>query len=731
MARVTGVGYFEFYLNSEKVGDHVLDPAVTRYDKRVKYQVFDVLSYLDQGSNIAGGIVGNGFYNVDTESAWDFDEAPWRNSPAFFCQIDIVYENGKTDTVSTDSSWKFATGPIIFDQIRNGETYDANRELIGWADSGYDDSEWKDVFVGNGTEGVLSEQIMPPIRKTRTLRPVTIAEPRPGIFLVDFGQNISGWAKIRVSEEKGREIILRYGERISKDGSLDQKELSRFIFTGETQTTRYIANGREKQIYEPRFVYFGFQYVEIEGLSRALNPADIEAFMIHTDFEEAGYFECSNPLFNQIHENIKWSYLGNYHSYPEDCPHREKMGWTGDGQLAVETGLYNFDALTAYMKWLRDHADEQRPDGDLPGIIPTSGWGYNFGRNPETRSYGYGPHWEGSAIVIPWHLYRHTGDEQILHEFYPMMKKYLGHLEKIAQDYLLEFGIDDHKSIITHTDGGYISSAYFHQLSDIMRQVAGVLGLDDEAEKFASLQKNIAASFNKKYFHPETDTYGSGGQTQMALALACGLVPEELRIPVFDNLLVEIERRDYHFDCGVVGLRKLIDVLIDFDRKDVLYEMVDQKDFPSFGYWIEQGANTMWQNWDGSQSRNHIMFGSIGDYFYRGLAGINPAIDTPGFEKIVLTPQFPPDLSYLKCGHKTPFGWVRTGWSKSEGRISYELSVPEGTLTEFTIPFRESEVKSQGKNIDCISGIKILKSGSDFIKCSVSPGNFEFEINVE
>jgi len=729
-AHVSGIGYFEFYLNGKKVGDHVLDPAFTRYDKRVKYLSFDILEYITEDSNVAGGIVGNGFYNVDTKSAWEFDKAPWRSTPAFICEIVIEYENGEMVVIKTDESWKFATGPIIFDQIRNGEIYDARKKIEGWCHAGYDDSSWQHVYTGNGPKGILSRQVMPPIQKVKTLHPISINEPEEGIFLVDFGQNISGWARISLDEKKGKEIILRYGERIDKDGNLDTEELSRFIFTGETQTTRYISDGSKNQEYEPKFTYFGFQYVEVSGISRKLDPENIEAYMIHTDFEEVGYFECSNPLFNKIHENIKWSYLGNYHGYPEDCPHREKMAWTGDGQLVIETGLFNFDAASAYLKWMDDHVDEQRPNGDLPGIIPTSGWGYEHGKDPDTRPYGYGPHWEGSAIVIPWVLYKHSGNSEILRTYYPMMSKYMSHLEIVSNKYLLDFGIDDHKSIVTHTDGGYISSAYYAWFSDIMEDVAGIIGQKKDVIRYNQLHKKIASSFHEKYYNPDSNTYGNGGQTQMALALSCGIIPQEIEQQVFNTFLAEIEKREYHFDCGVVGLRKVIDILLAFDRKDILYKMANQKSFPSFGNWIAQGANTMWQNWDGSQSRNHIMFGSIGDYFYYGLAGINPTLEDPGFKKILLYPQFPDDLTYLKCGHKTPFGWIKTHWQKNNGIINYELTVPQNTKTEFNIPRPFSDIGISGKNLDTADGIEIIEHGSDFVRIMISPGLYEFEIKI-
>jgi alpha-L-rhamnosidase len=311
------------------------------------------------------------------------------------------------------------------------------------------------------------------------------------------------------------------------------------------------------------------------------------------------------------------------------------------------------------------------------------------------------------------------------------MSKYISHLENISENHLLDFGIDDHKSIFTHTEGAYISSAYFGWFAGIMEDVAGILGFEADKIKYRLLQDNIAKSFHKRYFDANQNKYGNGGQTQMALALACGMVPNQLIKPVFKNLVLEIEQRDYHFDCGVVGLRKMIDVLIEFDRKDILYKMADQKDFPSFGNWIEQGATTMWQNWDGSQSRNHIMFGSIGDYLYYGLAGINPVVEEPGFKLIKLNPQFPEDLTHLKSGHKTKYGWIKTHWKKAGGKIDYELSVPENTTAELTLPGSILKIRINEDEIDQTDEAEIIDQGIDYVKMRVLAGEYMFEINQE
>jgi alpha-L-rhamnosidase len=700
-AIVTGLGYFEFYLNGQKVGDQVLAPAVTRYDKRIKYLEFDIAPYLQQGSNVSGAVLGNGFYNIHTASAWDFNEAPWRNVPVFTCKLILKYENGKTDQIVSDSSWKWSTGPIRFEQLRNGEYYDAREELTSWARAGHDNKNWKKAIEVQGPAGIFSKQEMPQVKKTKRLQPVSIEHPANGIHVIDFGQNIAGWARIKLHEKKGQEIIMRYGERLYENGLLDQDELARFIFTGETQTTRYICKGEAGETYSPRFTYFGFQYLQIEGLSSKPDPDDIEAYMIHTAFDTLGHFKCSDPLINQIHENIQWSYLSNFHSFPEDCPHREKMGWTGDAQLVVETGLFNFDVHSAYRKWLNDFSDEQRPSGDLPGIIPTSGWGYHFGKNLETRPHGYGPQWEGAVVTIPWQVYRWTGDTAFIKSMYPTMKKYVAHLQDISRNYLLDIGIDDHKSIHTHTGGPYISSTYFYWITGMLSKMAAILNKKEDAHELDEIAKKTFHAFQQAYFHDKDTSYGNGGQTCLALALNCGLVPEEYQEKVVSKLIQEIKNRDYLFDAGVVGVKHLIDGLTRHGREDILYKMSIQTELPSFGHWIKTGANTMWQNWDGSQSRNHIMFGSIGDFFYQGLAGIQPDASAPGFKKIILKPFFPDDLQYLTASHRSKQGWIKTRWKRNGGKILYEIQIPKNTtatlIVRDAIPVQKENFQAKGK----------------------------------
>ena len=392
---ICGLGYYELRVNGAKVGDHVLDPAFTRYDRRALYVTYDVTDLLKKGPNALGVILGNGWYNMHTRCVWDFDKAPWRDRPVLLCQLELTFEDGSKRVIASDATWRVTTGPIVFDSIRNGETYDARLEKAGWDTAEYDDMNWPPAEIVSGPKGELAAQMLPPIKVTKTFKPAKLTQPKPGVYVFDTGQNMAGWTRLRVSGPAGTEIVLKYGERLNPDGTLDQKEIGQHIKTGKPQTDTYILKGQGTEVWEPRFAYYGFQYVEVTGLPGKPDLNTLEARVVHTSFERAGSFECSNDLLNRIQQNTLWSYISNFLGYPTDCPHREKNGWTGDAHLAAETGLYNFHSAPAYAKWLNDLKDEQRPSGELPGIVPTSGWGYQWGN---------GPAWDSAYVLIPWYL---------------------------------------------------------------------------------------------------------------------------------------------------------------------------------------------------------------------------------------------------------------------------------------------------------------------------------------
>ncbi len=699
---ISGLGYYEAFLNGEKIGNHVLDPVKTRYDKRVKYSTYDVTDQISAGYNAIGVVLGNGWYNQHTREAWDFDQAPWRDSPSLICQLEVKTGNGNKIIIKSDNSWNFSTGPLVFDGIHNGETYDARLELGEWSKPDYNDREWKPAVTVAGPRGKLSSQIMPPIRIINSIKPEDKWDIGDSVKMFDLGQNITGWAFIKVRGPEGSQVTLRYGERIYEDGTLDQEELSRFIWTGDTQTSRYILKGDGIEEGHQVFVYHGFKYIEVHLSDPELELIEIEGHVVHTDLDENGYFECSHELFNQIHQNLLWSYLGNYHGYPTDCPHREKMGWTGDALLVAETGLFNFDAVRAYLKWIDDFTDEQRPNGQLPGIVPTSGWGYTYGRG-ENRERGYGPQWEGAFMEIPWQMYRYTGDTSIIEKYYPRFKKYVNYLTVHSENHLLDFGIDDHKQLDNLTHGDYLSSAFYFRFAGMLADMAHITDRFDDHRKYSELASEIKKSFNEKYYDREKRIYLHGGQTPMALALYFGLTEDMEEYMVLEGLLKAIELKQGHIDAGVVGTKAVINSLLMYEEYRTLFELADKRSFPGWGYWIEElGATTLFQNWDGSQSRNHIMFGSIGDYFYKGLAGINIDESNPGFAHFIIKPSLDNDITWVNAGHNSPYGKIESYWEKKEEEIVFEFTIPANSSAELQIPVAEStKIRiERGKNIE-------------------------------
>jgi len=691
-AYVTGLGYFELYINGQKVGDHVLDPVKTRYDKSVRYLTHDITPYLRKGSNTVGMVLGTGWYNHFAQAVWGFNTAPWRAYPEARCQLEIRESNGQTLTVASDASWQTNQGPIRFDGIRNGETYDARLEMPDWNRPYFNATGWQQAVVSEGPMGELRPQLIQPIREAKTIKPVSVTEITPNVWVFDLGQNIAGYCRLKVSGPRGTEVSLKMGEKLYPDGRVEQKQILRFLRSGEAQTDRYILKGMGEEVWQPRFVYHGFQYVEVRGLPAPPTLETITGVVVHSDFDRAGHFASSDPLLNRTQQNMEWSFVGNYHGLPTDCPHREKIGWTGDAQLVAETGLFYFDVERAYLKWLDDFVEEQRPSGDLPGVIPTSGWGYNRGKDPETRPLGYGPQWEGAVVQITWDLYRFTADTAILERYYPTLKKYIDFLISKAEGHTLNFGIDDHKPVVTKTEGDILASGYLVGFSEILGKIAQAIGKGDAAKYYTDYSQKAKVGFNKKYFNKRKATYGNGGQTSLALALYFDLVPEDKKDAVLQNLIAQIEAHDDHFDVGVVGLKFLFNVLREYGHNELLYRMVAQEDLPGFGYWLKQGANTLWQDWDGSMSHNHIMFGTVNEWFFEGLAGLQLDERQPGFAHFICAPNPIPQLNWASASHNSPFGQIAVQWHKAEGKTEYRLQVPPGSRATVQLPFAEGQI---------------------------------------
>lgn len=722
-AYICGLGFHELHINGEKVGDSVLEPAFTRYDKRALYVTRDVTRLIHRGPNAIGVMLGNGWYNCHSRDSWDFDRAQWRNTPRMLFQMKIEYADGSSEVIASDGSWKTTTGPIVFDCIRNGEHYDARLEKLGWDSANYSDADWKPVVLVDGPGGKLVAEKIPPAKVIETLKPVKVTEPKPGVFVFDMGRNIAGWCRLKVAGPVGTTVTIRYDERLNADGTLNQANAGH-IRTGEFQTDKYTLNGAGTETWEPRFVYHGFQYAQVEGFPGKPTLDSLDLRIVHASFDQVGDFECSNELLNTIHKLTQRSYVSNFVSYPTDCPHREKNGWTGDAQLASETGLYNFDTAANYTRWIDDFDDCQLDDGNLPGIVPTGTWGY---------AWGNGPAWDSAYMLIPSYVHLYGGDTRLLKAHYAGFKRYVDFVTNRSPEHIADFGLGDwcppeggpggHK-----TPAALTSTAYYYVDTKIVSQVAGMLGKTEDQRKYAELAEQIRKAFIAKFYNPETGTFTGEEQCGMAAALYQGLVPDGQKDKIMAALVAEVEKRKDHVWAGILGTKYLLHALTNNGRADLAYAVATKKDWPSWGYWIEQGATSLWEDWDGGASRNHIMFGDIDAWMYEALAGINPDPADPGFKHIIIRPNPVGDLKWAKAHHRTMYGMIKSSWKLDGGKFALDIEIPANTTASVYVPAAlANDVTEGGKPAAQAEGVKFVRIEGDRAVFEVGSGVYAFE----
>lgn len=721
-AYVCGLGYFEIYVNGQRVGNHWLDPGYTRYDRRVLYVTHDVTDLLKRGDNAVGVILGNGWFNVPNKAAWDFDRAPWRASPRLLCQLEVEFTDGQRVTIVSDGKWKTAASPIVYNTIYSGEIYDARRELAGWDRAGFDDSRWEAALVLEAPKGRLVAQMMPAIETDRTLEAKTVSEPKPGVYVIDFGQNLSGHCELQVRAAAGTRVEMKYGERLTKDGLLDQAAIAQHLIRFDSnqlfQTDTYICKGSGLEKWHSRFSYYGFRYVQVTGLLERPGKDTLRAVYFHSAVPVAGQFECSNALLNRIWEAARWSYLGNLQGLPTDCPHREKNGWTGDAHLAAEQAMFNYFPAAVYTKWLQDLDDELRPDGRLPGIVPTSGWGYQWGN---------GPAWDSAFILIPYYQFLYYGNTEEFRRHYEGMKRYVDYLTSRARDGIVKIGLNDWAPFQTKTEAGITDTAYYYVDAKVVALAAEQLGKRDDAQRYNELAGRIKEAFNGKFYHPDNGTYDNGSQTALSCALYQGLVEPAIQPTVLSNLVAAVRERNWHIDTGILGAKYLLNTLTENGRTDVAYRIASQKDLPSWGWWIEQGATTLWEEWRGDASRFHIMYGDISAWFYKALCGINPDPSAAGFKHFYIKPNVVGDLTSARAEYHSVRGKIVSDWKVVEGEFRLNLTIPANTSTTVSLPIVDSsKVRESGKEANKSNGVVFVREETNRSVFEVSSGNYDF-----
>lgn len=700
-AYIAVAGLFELYINGERVGDQRLNPMYTRFDRRTLYVTHDVTTALQQGENAVGILLGNGWYNHQSKAVWDFDRAPWRNRPAFCIDLRITYSDGTNETFSSDLSWKKSEGPLLFNSIYTGEHYDARLELDGWCNPGFDDAEWQGVTYRSAPSTHITSQQITPIRHVRTFPAQSFHKIGENRWLYDFGQNMSGVTRIKVGGLKGTEVRIGHGERLDEKGRLDLSNIDVY-YRGDKerepfQTDILWLSGNGEDEYTTRFNYKGFRYVEVSASEPLeLDGNSLTAFFMHSDVQPVGRIETSSELINQLWTATNNAYLSNLMGYPTDCPQREKNGWTGDGHFAIETALYNFDGFTVYEKWLADHRDEQQPNGVLPDIIPTGGWGYGKDN---------GLDWTSTIAIIPWNLYLFYGDLKPLADNYENIKKYVDYVDRNSPEHLTSWGRGDWVPVRSRSNLELTSSVYFYVDAVILSETAMLLGFDVDHHYYAELAKNIREAINNRYLDRDRGIYASGTQTELSVPLQWKVVPEELITKVSANLAKKVEENGFHLDVGVLGAKAILNALSENGHFETAYKVATQDRYPSWGWWIVNGATTLLENWDLEAERdisdNHMMFGEIGAWFFKGMGGIFPDPDKPGFKNVILKPNFTKELEFFTASFDSPFGTLVSHWYRDKGEIIYEVTVPANSSATLTLP---DYVKGENR--------KILKAGT-------------------
>lgn len=701
---VSGVGYYEFFINGAHVSDRKLEPGYTHFDKRVLYSTYDVTSMLQHGENVLAAELGNGWLNIQSLSVWEFEKARWRMRPRMIAELRITYNDGTVQTIPTDRTWKTNSGACSFNNLYSGEVYDARLVHKGWTIPGFDDKKWMPAIEVEAPAKILTSQQMPPIRVVREVKPVSMRKIDDYTYIYDMGENMTGVCRLQVQGPTGTCVTLAHGELIHDDGTLNQGNIEIYFKREKNglpqhvdpferiQTDTYFLSGNGMETYEPRFTYHGFRYVEVASTRPlTLTQESLTGLCMHTDVEPVGNFACSNEILNKLVEASCNSYLGNLFSIPTDCPQREKNGWTADGYVGMDYGLLFYDGITVYEKWMNDFIDNQRERGDLSGIIPSSGWGY---------ADWIGPVWDAALFIIPNNLYKYYGDTRAIEKMWDTCVRYLQYLETREKDGKLTYGIGDWVFYKAKTDTHFTSTAFYWLDNVLMAKFADLTGHD--GTKYRAKADNLKELINNEWFDAEKKMYANGTQAAQSVGLALGLVPEEHAQAVADNLVRMIRDNGHQLDFGMLGSKFVPAMLVKYGYADDAYKMIIRPEAPSWANWIHRGLTTLPETWVLDKdfkdaSLNHAFLGDISAWMMNSLAGINPNPKKPGFAGIIIRPQFINGISWAKGEYRSVRGLIRSEWKREGNQIELNIIIPANTEAELQLRDKFVALK-MGKN---------------------------------
>ncbi len=731
----SGLGISELYLNGAKVGDHVLSPGLTDYDQRSLYVTFDVTKQIASGANTLGLMLGNGRYHAP-RVVYPTHTRTF-GYPKAKLQLNLEYEDGTTSSVVSDETWKLTSdGPILANNEYDGEDYDARRELPGWSKPGFNDSKWEAAQVVTAPGGVVTAQMAEPLRVTETLKPVSVKKLKPGLFIFDMGQNMVGWCRLHVTGPKGTAVTLRFAETLQPDGSLYVANLR-----SAKAEDNYTLKGGGPEVWEPRFTYHGFRYIEVTGFPGDPTAAALEGRVVHDDMDRAGDFTSSNDMLNKIHHNMFWGIRGNYRSIPTDCPQRdERQGWLGDRGQVSRSESYMYDVAGFYSKWMTDLEDGQRPNGSISDVMPNYWPLYNDSLT-----------WPGTIVFVHGMLYDQYGDARVLARGYDSMKKWIdleGSFVKdglTSKDTYADWCVPPEDPKLIHskdparvTDKTLIASAYLYELLREMARYARILDKQADASEFDRRAGLIKDTFQRRFFKLESSMYDNGTQTSSILPLYFNMIPADFRSAVVDTLVRNIEQKsDSHVGTGLVGAQWLMRTLSDNGHADLAYKIAVQPTYPGWGYMVEQGATTVWELWNGNtadpamNSGNHVMqIGDLAVWMYEYLAGIRTDPEQPGFRHAIIRPYPVAGLNFVKASHKTMYGPLASSWKRDNGTFTLDVTVPVNTTATVWVPAKDaSAVTESGRKAAEVKGLKFLRSEAGAAIFEVESGSYSFKSN--
>jgi alpha-L-rhamnosidase len=725
---VTARGIFRLTINGNRIGKDVFAPEWTDYNKRIQYRTYDVTSKLKQGENVFGAIVGDGWYSGYL--GWRKQRGNYGLKNSLLLQLEVEYEDGTRKLVVTDGTWRCSEGPIISSDLLMGEHYDARKDMPGWDTTDFDDRDWNPVVEVKKSMAKLVAQPSEPVQVAAYINPVDMTEPKKGVYVFDLGQNISGWARLKVRGGAGTHVTLRFAERLNPDGTIYTANLR-----GAKATDTYVLKGKGEEVFEPHFTFHGFQYVEVTGFPGEPGKDDVIGCAVHSATPPVGSFTCSHPMVNKLYENLTWGQRGNYISVPTDCPQRdERLGWMGDAQIFIRTATFNMDVAAFFTKWMVDVEDAQSEKGAFPDFAPRL-------KDKALMGFEAAPAWGDAGIIVPWTMYRVYGDTRIIAKHWKAMTRWMDFIKEANPNFIRRKKVGnnygDWLSIKADTPKDLLATAYWAFDAKLMSIMAKVTGRSDEAFYYDKLFQNIKAVFQKEFVLPDGRIRGET-QTGYLLALAMDLIPSKLRSNSAGHLMENIRKKDWHLSTGFVGAGYLNPVLTQMGYSDVAYRLLLNETFPSWGYSIKQGATTIWERWDGwteekgfqnpgMNSFNHYAFGSVGEWLFRFVAGIDLDPDVAGYKHIRIRPLPGGDLEFVQAELNSIHGRIRSEWKIREGKITLNITIPANTTATVFVPAEDvSQVMESGKPAAGAEGVKFVRMEKGSAVFEIDSGNYSF-----